>query len=526
MKILRKAQNALQINRNMYQGCNYVSPPRTVTSDIRGNVIKFVEARYNYVLSLFVTFTGKLSFMVTRLSLFVLLVLFCRFSADAQCWSHVAPGWFHNVAIQTDGTLWAWGRNNFGQLGDGSNIDRTSPVQIGADNDWIFTDSGDYHSIAVKSDGTLWAWGQNDSGQLGDGTFTNRNAPTKIGTDSDWHTVSLGTKFTLALKINGELWGWGQTGSNQLGTGNSALNQNVPVHVGTAVGWQHVTAGANFGLAIKENGTLWGWGDHNNAALANGQITGSTLHPTQTGIATNWAALATGNTTTLALKAGHTLWSWGGNTFGALGTGAASNDPSESPVQVGNDADWNYISMGRYHSYGVKLDKSLWIWGRNNGGQIGDGTTVDRFTPMQVATGTQWQKASGGDQHTIAISEDNSLWSWGGNAYGQLGNGTTINSIIPTSIGMPCTLAIPAATKRSIIISPNPVTDIFTVSHLPTGPDVTISIINLLGQTLASYPIPSNESSVTLFVHGYQPGIYIVRIISAHSRYSTKITIK
>src|SRR5690606_20336519 len=98
---------------------------------------------------------------------------FFTIPADAQCWSQVAPGWFHNVAIQTDGTLWAWGRNDFGQLGDGTNTNRLTPVQIGTDNDWIFVDSGDHHTIALKANGTLWSWGLNNSGQLADGTFVN-----------------------------------------------------------------------------------------------------------------------------------------------------------------------------------------------------------------------------------------------------------------------------------------------------------------------------------------------------------------
>ncbi len=461
-----------------------------------------------------------------KIFVLIMVVLFCTHLAEAQCWTKVSSGWFHNVAIQTDGTLWAWGRNNFGQLGDGSNIDRTSPVQIGSGNDWAFVDSGDYHTIAIKNDGTLWSWGQNDSGQLGDGTFTNRNTPLQIGTDTNWHSVSLGTKFTLALKSNGEIWGWGETGSNQLGIGISALNQNVPVHVGTDADWIAIAAGANFGLAVKTNGTLWGWGDHNNAALGNGQITGTTLHPTPSGAATNWAAIATGNTTTLALRSDDTLWSWGGNTFGALGTGAAANDPSEIPMQVGNASDWAYISMGRYHSYGLKSDNTLWIWGRNNAGQIGDGTTSDRFIPLQVASGTTWLSAVGGDLHSIAISEDFSLWSWGGNAYGQLGDGTSIGKLVPTPVGIPCSLATLPASRLSITISPNPADDYFTISNLPAIPNMTITIINLLGQTVAAYQKLPDQNLIDIPVRSLQSGIYIVKVISAETTFSKKISIQ
>jgi hypothetical protein len=181
----------------------------------------------------------------------------------------VAAGNYHNVAIKSDGTLWAWGRNRSGQLGDGTNDDKYTPTQIGTGNNWAAVAAGSFHTVAVKTDGTLWAWGYNRRGQLGDGTNDDKNTPTQIGTDNDWAAVAVGQNHTLVLKTDGTLWGWGKNEFGQLGDGTND-KKNTPTQVGTGNDWDSVAAGNSHTLALKTDGTLWAWGSNEYGRLGDG----------------------------------------------------------------------------------------------------------------------------------------------------------------------------------------------------------------------------------------------------------------
>lgn len=124
--------------------------------------------------------------------------------------AQVSAGYSHTVIVKCDGTLWAWGYNGYGQLGDGTVVSKNSPVQIGTDSDWRIVSAGYSHTVALKEDGSLWAWGRNDHGQLGDGTTVNKSSPLQVGTDSDWKSIASGYFHTVALKDDGSLWAWGE----------------------------------------------------------------------------------------------------------------------------------------------------------------------------------------------------------------------------------------------------------------------------------------------------------------------------
>ena len=166
---------------------------------------------------------------------FVVVLFFCftvilSLPKDAYAGAtRLATGYYHTIALKSDGTLWAWGWNEYGQLGDGTTIDRNTPTRIGTDNRWYSVSAGVWHTIALKSDGTLWAWGANYSGQLGDGTWTNRNTPTQIGFDNKWVSVSAGY-HTIALKSDGTLWAWGWNWAGQLGDGTTT-DRNTPTRI-------------------------------------------------------------------------------------------------------------------------------------------------------------------------------------------------------------------------------------------------------------------------------------------------------
>ena len=372
----------------------------------------------------------------------VLLLLFTisSFFANAQCWKEISAGWNnHTLAIQPDGSLWAWGANNSGSIGDGTTTLRNIPVQIGSATNWLKVDAGRNCSSAIKSDGTLWTWGVNSSGQLGDGTTTSKSSPTQIGTGTDWSICAIAESHTLAIKTDGTLWAWGFNGSGQLGN-NSTTNATAPIQIGTETNWAKIDGGQNFSVAIKTDGTLWGWG----VGTRNGSSS-SNLVPTQIGSDTNWSKIATGSVHTIAIKTDGTLWTWGSNFTGQLGNN--STTANSTPTQVGVATNWLNIAGGTEYSVASTTAGTFWAWGRNVYRNLGDGTTINRLLPVQIGTETDWTKVSAGESHTIGLKNNRSRQVWGDNAVGQFGNGTAISSAVPVLVGTCVTPVAPTATS-------------------------------------------------------------------------------
>jgi alpha-tubulin suppressor-like RCC1 family protein len=353
----------------------------------------------------------------------------CQASID---WKMIDAGAFHSVGIKADGSLWAWGRNNDGQLGDGTTTDRTSPVQIGTATNWASIDCGYSHTIATKTDGSLWAWGYNSYGQLGDGTTTSRTSPVQIGTAKNWASIAGGGIHTIATKTDGSLWAWGWNGNGQLGDGTTT-QRTSPVQIGTATNWASIAGGWAHTIATKMDGSLWAWGANDNGALGDGTTTDRTS-PIQIGTTTNWASIAGGAYHTIATQTDGSLWAWGGNYAGQLGDGTTTS--RTSPVQIGTATNWAKLAAGAYHTIATQTDGNLWAWGGNNSGQLGDGTTTSRTSPVQIGTATNWASIAGGGKHTIATKTDGTLWAWGDNEFGQLGDGgSLVDRTSPVQIG-------------------------------------------------------------------------------------------
>jgi alpha-tubulin suppressor-like RCC1 family protein len=236
-------------------------------------------------------------------------------------WRDIAVGLNHNLALKSDGTLWAWGSNAYGQLGTGNtNFQYDIPIQIGTANDWAFIATGfSNYSLALKTNGTLWAWGDNTYGQLGIGNTTQQNNPVQVGTDNNWQFIEVSYHNALALKTDGTLWTWGDNTYGQLGIGNT-VQQNSPVQIGTGNNWVQIKVGRNHSLALKTDGTLWSWGDNMRCQLGIGNSTQQNI-PVQVGNDNDWNTLSAGYYHNLAVKNDGTLWAWGDNGYGELGLG-------------------------------------------------------------------------------------------------------------------------------------------------------------------------------------------------------------
>ena len=344
-------------------------------------------------------------------------------------YQRMAAGRFHTIEIR-NGTLWSWGYNGMGQLGDGTQTDKINPVQVGIDNKWVIVATSSMHSLGIKSDGTLWAWGSNSIGQLGDGTVTLRTSPVQIGTDNKWVSVAAGTDYTIALKSDGTLWAWGSNQNGQLG--NGVLNYTyIPVQLGTDTKWVSITTGDAHSIALKSDGTLWSWGRNTNGQLGNGTTSQSTS-PVQVGTETKWTGISACGDHSLALKSDGTTWSWGLNTNGQIGDGTTTN--RTSPVQVGSDIKWVSIAAAVSHSVALKSDGTAWAWGFNSSGQLGDGTTTQRVSPVQIGSENNWVSVDAFQYHTLGLKSNGTLWAWGNNDDGELGDGTTTTRYNPVQV--------------------------------------------------------------------------------------------
>jgi len=326
--------------------------------------------------------------------------------AGGTNWKQVSCGRFNAAAIKTDGTLWTWGRNDFGQLADNTSTNRSIPVTtFSGGTNWKQVDCGGYHTAAIKTDGTLWGWGTNQFGAIGDNTGANRSTPvTTFAGGTNWKQVDCGSLHTAAIKTDGTLWTWGWNLFGQLGD-NTTTDRSTPVTTfAGGTNWKQVSGGSLHTAAIKTDGTLWTWGNNSNGQLGdNTTIRRSTPVTTFAG-GTNWKQVAGGSDHTAAIKTDGTLWIWGLNDQGRLGTNTTTLRSTPVTTFAGG-TNWKQVAAGDAVTSGIKTDGTLWVWGANNNGRLGDNTTTDRSIPVTTFSGgTNWKQVSGGGYHTAALT--------------------------------------------------------------------------------------------------------------------------
>jgi uncharacterized repeat protein (TIGR01451 family) len=356
----------------------------------------------------------------------------------------IAVGRDYTMAIRTDGTLWGWGENLSGQLGNGTRNSTPTPMQVSGLSNVVSVAGSNGFTLASLSDGTVWAWGFNGYGQLGDGTNTERLTPVQVSGLTNVVAVSAGSFFGVALKSDGTVWAWGAAGA--LGN-NTTAGSNVPVQASGLTNVRAISARGDHTLALKTDGTVWSWGGNANGQLGDG-TTAMRIAPVQvinlTGVIDISAGGSTGSSDhSLAVRNDGTVWAWGDNFGMQLGLPVADFTPHPTPLQVNGITSAVAVAAGGKHSAALRSDGTVWAWGDNNRLQLADATNCCRPTPKQVAGVSDVRAIAAGNSHNVVLLNDGSLRAWGINDYGQLGDGTTTHRASPVSVTGLASVSLP-----------------------------------------------------------------------------------
>jgi alpha-tubulin suppressor-like RCC1 family protein len=354
-------------------------------------------------------------------------------AATGPVWLQVSGGQGHTCGVRTDHTLWCWGWNGSGQLGLGNRQNHLLPQQVGVENDWQSVAVGSRYTCGIRNNPyhSLWCWGRNKHGELGLGDKQSRTVPTQVGRHDDWQQVSTGVMHTCGIRSNESLWCWGSNSTGELGVGGTK-SRLKPSRVGS-FGYLQVDAGLEHTCGIQLDHTLWCWGWDGYGQLGVGDTT-NRVKPTQVGTDADWQTVsAAGYAHSCATRTDGTLWCWGWNVFGQLGVGDYEN--RLTPTQVGIDTGWVQLTLGDSHTCATRVDETLWCWGNNSVAQLGLGYIFgDEWTPVQVGDDADWQQVGAGRFHTCGVRVDSTLWCWGANDFGQLGLGYKTIRYAPTQV--------------------------------------------------------------------------------------------
>jgi alpha-tubulin suppressor-like RCC1 family protein len=342
------------------------------------------------------------------------------------CEAHPTPvqisTWNHALVLGMDGSVWAWGDNTQGNVGDGTKTHRYEPVKV-LDDAKDISASKNYFSVALKNDGTVWAWGSNYGGQIGLTTSDPVTTPTQVNGLTDVVNVEAGGNFGIALKNDGTVWTWGSNAGGALGNGSTVVKSIVPVQVSGLENVKQIGAGVFTGYALKNDGTVWAWGLNTKGELGNGGKGSQSNVPVQVENLTDIVEISVGLDYAMALKSDGTVWVWGSNDNGQLGIGKYGMQ--KSPVQIPTLSSIKDIEASRFGSFAIDSEGTVWAWGRDVGNILADGTNTSEtyLEPIKIENLSGFISLAPGNTFALGIKNDGTLWAWGFNLYGGLGTG-------------------------------------------------------------------------------------------------------
>lgn len=381
----------------------------------------------------------------------------------------IAVGNSHSVALDADGNIWSWGANYAGQLGNRTTEPSARPAAVFGLNGAIAVSAGTGQSLALKADGTVWSWGQNVLGYSGETMIpvlctpgypltANVTAPVRVAGLDRVVQIATGFLYVVALRADGTVWTWGSNSSGQLGIGATVDHVCLPTQVAGLSGITAIAAGGSHALALRNDGTVWSWGDNNAGNLGNGSLIASNVPLQVAGLAGIRRIAATDHS--VALDSAGNVWSWGSNSTGQVGNdrtqencatvniGYYSSPCVKSPARVEGLPATEKIVAGNGVTYAIDKNDGVWGWGNSNQAGTTQSTSTCsavhvmwpciRFplTLPQLAGFTSIVAGVDGS-HTLSARDDGSLWGWGYNLDGQLGNGSTVDSLTPVQVLKP-----------------------------------------------------------------------------------------
>lgn len=452
----------------------------------------------------------------------------------------IAAGGWHSLVICNDSTVKAFGENASGQLGDGTTTDQNLPVNVTGLTGIIAVSGGgdqlEAHSMALKSDGTVWCWGSNLYGGLGNGSTTNSLMPVQAVTLTNMVDVSAGGWHSAALKNDGTVWTWGWNTDGQLGDG-STTDRTIP---GVVPGLNNVVAieaGIYHVLALKSDSTVWAWGDNVSGQIGDGSTIDRTS-PVQVAGLSQVVKISAGRFFSLAVKSDGTVWTWGENLYGQLGNG--SNVDSPIPLQVTGLSGITsaIVATGAFHCMVEKNDNTVWAWGRNTYGNLGNNTVAHSSVPVQMQGMSDVGGLAAGTNFSLLFKDDGTFWGCGRNASGQLGDGAVIQKNIMTQSTPVCPINVvvpnglhdlSSAALSTLSVAPNPsehgIFNIRFANSLPVSARCEIAIYDMVGRKIKQCELDlyKMNSAFPIDLSNQKDGIYMMRISSNGQQMSQKL---
>lgn len=448
----------------------------------------------------------------------------------------IAAGNYYSMVLSSDGTVRTFGSNVSGQLGDSTVENTNVGVRVKNLSGVIAIAGEGNRSIALKDDSTVWAWGHNFYGQIGDSTNFNRTLPVQVHGLSGVIAIAAGDHHSLALTKDSTVWSWGWGAFGQLGNGIGM--SWIPVRIDSLSGVIAIAGGGYHSLALKKDGTVWSWGSNGSGELGI-ENTSPSDYPVKVSGLSNVKSISATAANSYAIKNDGTLWVWGGNTYSQLGNNTEAF--STFPRQVTGLSGVTAFTGGFQHSLALKDDGTVWAWGNNSAGQLGNGAidsnSIYVYQPTMVQGLSGVVALTGGGTHTLAVKNDGTVWAWGYNLYGQLGNGTNTEFYtIPVKVSGSWQALTNVDEHHSVpadfVLSqnyPNPFNPSTTLQYsIPVRSNVRLSVYSVLGQKIAE--IVNGTKDAGQYVHFFDAsqlasGIYFYRMEVVSERESGNVAV-